>query len=395
MIPRRRIEIDWADAGDWLRGFATDDRDRVRDFEAEASQALAGQFVRATASGRDALDLILEGLGLAAGDELVVPAYTLGELVGRLAARGFKPVAADVDDETFTVTPESVERVLSPRTRAIVVLHTFGAPCDMAGIGRLAETHGLPVIEDCAHAFGAVIDGRPAGSFGTAALFSLEVNKPVAAFGGGLLATGDAWLAAAAAARLDARGTGHWPAAKKALMKSLEEWAVRSPAYGLAARLMFRDGPGGFEQLYRTFHDRVRPTAVAFSGFQARMGSRRLARLAVRNERLNRLWLALADRLPPSFVPQRRDRHGTPAAYNFVARYDGDLGRLRRRAQALGLDLAIHGEVLDDAAALLRQAGCPGAGRVHAQAVAIPLHAGIDAARLERIGRILARASEG
>lgn len=398
MIPRRRIDIDGADLADLVRGLgdnaATADA-AVRAFEGMASVALDGRKLRAAASGRDALDLILDALGLVAGDELVVPAYTLGELVPRLQARGLQPVAADVDVDSFAVTPQSVAQAITPRTRAVVALHVFGAPCDIEGIAALAAARGLPLIEDCAHAFGASIAGRPAGSFGAAALFSLEVAKPVAAFGGGLLVSANEELLAAATARLDQRQRNPWPATRKALMKTVEELAVRSPAYGIAARLMFRERKaGGFEQFYRGLHDRVRPANVAFSGFQARMASRRLARLPQRNRELNALWQEIAESLPPGFTPQQRNRFGEPSAYNFVARYAGDLPALRRRAQSLGLDLAIHGEVLDDVAPMLGQRDCPGAAQVFTQAVAIPLHRGIDAARLRRIGKILAVAAE-
>ncbi|MBI5109708.1 MAG: DegT/DnrJ/EryC1/StrS family aminotransferase [Rhodocyclales bacterium] len=394
MIPRRRIDIGLQDAADlWhgMRESVTSASGQVREFEAAASALLGGVPVRATASGRDALDLILAGLGIGPGDELVIPAYTLGELVARLRARGLKPVAADVDVDSFCLTPESVARAITPRTRAVVALHTFGAPCDIRGIAAVAARHGVPLIEDCAHAFGARIDGQPAGSVGRAALFSLEVAKPVAAFGGGLLASADAQLLAVAAEQLEMRRHSPWPATRKTLMKCAEEFAVRSPAYALAARMMFREMPsGGFESFYRGLHDRVRPADVAFGGFQARRGLRRLQGLAARNRHLNGLWEQLAASLPRGFVAQQRRRHGDPAAYNFVARHAGDLSRLRRRAQAAGLDLAIHGEILDDVAPMLGQTDCPGAAQVFAEAVAIPLHLGIDEAGLQRIGEILA-----
>jgi perosamine synthetase len=395
MIPRRRIDIAWQDAADLWRGTHESSASAsalVGEFEAAASALLGGVPVRATASGRDAMDLILTGLGIGPGDELVIPAYTLGELVVRMRTRGLKPVAADVDVDSFCITPKTVARAITPRTRAILALHTFGAPCDIRGIAAVAARHGLPLIEDCAHAFGARIDGKPAGSLGRAALFSLEVAKPVAAFGGGLLATIDRQLLAVATAHLDMRRHNPWPATRKTLMKCAEEFAVRSPAYAIAARMMFRESPsGGFESFYRGLHDRVRPADVAFGGFQARRGLRRLQGLDARNRHLNGLWEQLATSLASGFVAQQREHHGEPAAYNFVARHAGDLSRLRRRAQAAGLDLAIHGEVLDDVAPLLGQTDCPGAAQVFAEAVAIPLHLGIDEARVQHIGEILAR----
>lgn len=397
MIPRRRIDIGLADAGDLWRGLRDDAPaaiEQVRRFESAASKLLGGVGVRATASGRDAHDLILQALGIGPGDEIVIPAYTLGELVDRMVGHGLRPVAADVDLDSYCVTPQTVAAAITPRTRAVVALHCFGAPCDLPGIVAVAARHGLPVIEDCAHAFGAVLGERPVGSLGRAALFSLEVAKPVATFGGGLIATADADLLARAAATLDGRRQSAWPATRKLMMKTVEEFAVRSPAYELAARLMFRDGSAGdFERFYRRAHDGLRPAEIAFGSFQARRGLRRLAGLEARNRQLNRLWQRLAELLPEGFTPQRRDRHGRPAAYGLVARYAGDVRRLRKRAQAAGLDLAIGSEVLDDVAPMLGQHRCPGAARVFAEAVGIPLHLGIDSRRCARIGEILSMAA--
>lgn len=397
MIPRRRIDIGFDDAADLWRGLrdgALAAAEQVRRFESAASQRLGGVGVKATASGRDAHDLILQGLGIGPGDEIVIPAYTLGELVERMVGHGLRPVAADVDVDSYCVTPRTVAAAITPRTRAVVALHCFGAPCDVPGIAAVAARHGLPVIEDCAHAFGATLGEQPAGSLGRAALFSLEVAKPVATFGGGLIATADPILLAKAAATLDGRRQSPWPVTRKLTMKAIEEFAVRSPAYGIAARLMFRDGSAGdFERLYRRAHDGLRPAEIAFGSFQARRGMRRLAGLEARNRQLNNLWQRLADRLPAGFTPQRRDQHGRPAAYSLVARFAGDVRRLRRRAQAAGLDLAIGSEVLDDVAPMLGQHGCPGAARVFAEAVGIPLHLGIDGRRCARIGEILAMAA--
>lgn len=395
MIPRRRIDIGLADFVDMLSGVCANreqTRAVVADFEAAASSLLGGRSVRATASGRDALDLILAGLGLTEGDELVLPAYTLSELVSRLRRHGLRPVAADVDTESFVVTPESVAKAITPRTRAVIALHCFGVPCDVAGIREVAAQHGLPLIEDCAHAFGTYIDGRPAGCFGDAALFSLEVAKQVATFGGGLFAADRADLLRHASTSLDQRRHDPWPATRKAVLKCVEEFGVRSPAYTVVARMMFGDKKaGGFESTYRALHDRVRPDAIAFSGFQARRGLRRLAQLEARNRGLNALWQGIAARLPDALRPQQRSRWGLPSAYNFVARYSGDVRVLRWRAQREGLDLAIHGELLDDVAAHLGQNDCPGAAAIYADAVAIPLHLGIDQSRLDRMGKILER----
>lgn len=384
MIPRRRILLEAADLGAWLRApfTAREWADaEVAAFEREFATAMAVPHAFAVASGRDALCLIVDALGIRPGDEMVIPAYTLGELLPLLGERGITLVPADIDPDTFNVSTESIRAVLTPRTRAIFVVHLLGAPCDIAGLCGL----GVPVIEDCAHAPGAKVAGRPVGSFGIAALFSLEANKALAAFGGGVLATRDPALAATVRGILAQRPRSEWPAMKKMLFKWVEEILVRSPLYALAARLMFGGQRAArFERFYRRTNNRVRPS-VAFSGMQARIARRKLARLAARHARLEPLWHKLAAALPDGFSTQRRDACGEPVFYNFVARYAGDLADLRRRALARGLDLGIHGEVMDDAAHLLGRSDCPGAAVAYREAVLIPLYDGMSEARLAKV----------
>lgn len=393
MIPRRRIRLALSDVVDmlaapWRREH--DNRAAVARFEQAFADYLGVRCARATASGRDALELILDGLGLAHGDELIVPAYTLGELLPLMQARGLRLVAADVDPQTLNVTAASVAACLSPATRGILVAHLFGVPCDIVGICALAAQHGIPVIEDCAHALGATVDGRQVGSFGSAALFSLEVNKAVATFGGGVLATSQPELAAHVERILAARPRSEWPALRKAALKYAEELLVRSPLFGPLLRLLFdADGGGRFERFYRRAHDRVRTTRIAYSGFQARIGLRRLNEVDARNARLNVRWDQLADRLAAPFAALRRDSFGKPAFYNFVARYQGDLVPLRRAARGAGIDLGIGSEVMDNTATLLKQTACPGAAAAFASAVQCPLYDGLTPARFEHIAERL------
>ncbi len=388
MIPRRRIPLEWTDLKEWLvtpwlspSGAA----EAVSGFERAFADYLGVGYARATASGRDALGLILDGLGLSVGDEVVIPAYTLGELLPLLQQRGLRLVPADIDAQSFNVTADSVAASMTPQTRAILVVHLLGAPCDIRGICRLAAQAGIPVIEDCAHAPGARVDGRAVGGFGRAALFSLEATKAVSAYGGGVVATNDTALAAYVDRELAVRPRREWPAMKKALLTWGEELLVRCPLYGIAARILFSDRMAGrFEQAYRGANQRARSRVVAFSGFQARVALRRLRQLDERNRRLNRLWQETAARLPAGLVPQQRDQSGDPAFYNLVARFDGDVRKLRRAAQARGVDLGILGEVMDDTAALLGDGRCARVAQLHAQAVLLPLYAGMTPARLRQ-----------
>jgi dTDP-4-amino-4,6-dideoxygalactose transaminase len=109
--------------------------------------------------------------------------------------QGAIPVFADVDPDTYNVTPKTIEACIHERTRAIIVTHLFGNPCDMKGIMAVADKHSIPVIEDCAQAYLAEADGRMVGSIGTIGCFSLQQGKHITTGEGGLVTTNDADLA--------------------------------------------------------------------------------------------------------------------------------------------------------------------------------------------------------
>lgn len=147
-------------------------------------------------AGRIALAAILDALEIAADDEVIVPAYTCVAVPNPILFRGARPVYADVERDFPNVDVEDVNRKVTPKTRAIVVQHTFGYPANMAALGDLATARGLPLIEDCTHALGAELAGRRVGTFGYAAFFSFEQSKVICTGQGGAALTGDADLAA-------------------------------------------------------------------------------------------------------------------------------------------------------------------------------------------------------
>ncbi|TKD52016.1 DegT/DnrJ/EryC1/StrS family aminotransferase [Sphingomonas baiyangensis] len=164
----------------------------VRDFEADYAAALGARHAIALANGTLALELALMAYGIGPGDEVVTTPRTFIASASAVVMRGATPVLADVDPVTQNITPETIAAVLTPATRAIIAVHLAGWPCDMRGIMALARERGLVVIEDCAQAHGAEIDGEPVGSFGDAAAFSFCQDKIITTGGeGGLLVLDD------------------------------------------------------------------------------------------------------------------------------------------------------------------------------------------------------------
>jgi len=138
---------------------------------------------------------VLKALDLPKGSEIVVPALTFWVVPGLARVAGLKVVFADVDPDTFTLDPGSLERAISPATRAVVPTHLYGLPCDMDAIMQIASRHNLRVIEDCAHALGATHKGRPVGTIGDAGFFSFQTLKPLNCYGGGMALIADTDLA--------------------------------------------------------------------------------------------------------------------------------------------------------------------------------------------------------
>lgn len=148
------------------------------------------------ANGTDALELILAGLGIGAGDEVIVPTNTFVATAEAVCAVGARPRFVDVLPDTLLVDPEAVAAAVSPTTAAIIAVHLFGQMADLNALLPVARRYGLALIEDASQAHGARLCGRRAGSIGTAAAFSFYPGKNLGALGdGGAVVTADAQLA--------------------------------------------------------------------------------------------------------------------------------------------------------------------------------------------------------
>jgi len=164
----------------------------VEAFEREFAAYTGAPHVVGVANGTDAITIALRALGVGPGDEVVVPSFTFYASAEAIPLTGARPVFCDVDPETFCVTPETVEAALTPRTKAVIVVHLFGNVAPVAGI----EALGVPVLEDAAQAAGARSADGAAGALGTVATFSFFPSKNLGAFGdGGAVTARDAEVA--------------------------------------------------------------------------------------------------------------------------------------------------------------------------------------------------------
>ncbi|GFO75896.1 hypothetical protein BPLS_P3373 [Bathymodiolus platifrons methanotrophic gill symbiont] len=162
----------------------------VQAFEKEATEYLGVKHAIGVASGTDALHLALLAEGIGAGDEVITTAFTFIATAEAIRYVGAKPVFVDVDPKTYNITAATIEAAITDKTTAVMPVHLFGQPVDMAAIKAVCDKHNLKLIEDCAQSFGASIDGKQTGSIGNAAGYSFFPSKNLGAFGdGGLVGT--------------------------------------------------------------------------------------------------------------------------------------------------------------------------------------------------------------
>jgi len=170
----------------------------VAQFENEWAAYCGTDIAIGVANGTDAIELVLAGLDIGPGDEVIVPANTFVATAEAVVTVGATPVFVDVDEDTLLISAAHIEAALTPRTRAVLVVHLYGQVPEMGPILELCDRNGVAVLEDSAQAHGATHNGTRAGNFGRAATFSFYPGKNLGALGdGGAVVTSDADLAEA------------------------------------------------------------------------------------------------------------------------------------------------------------------------------------------------------
>ncbi|HLX44758.1 MAG TPA: DegT/DnrJ/EryC1/StrS family aminotransferase [Bryobacteraceae bacterium] len=168
---------------------------KMAEFEESVAEFVGVPHAVAVSSGTAGLHLCLRALGIGDGDEVILPSFTFIAAGNVILYERARPVFVDIDPLTLNLDPEKLERSVSPKTRAILVVHTFGVPADLDRIIEIARRHGLAVIEDACEALGSEYRGRRAGGIGDFGVFGFYPNKPITTGEGGMIATRDSGMA--------------------------------------------------------------------------------------------------------------------------------------------------------------------------------------------------------
>ena len=405
-LPRHQIETT---VGDYARMFGAlvrgaDRPDAVERFEREFAEYLGTRYAILVSSGRLGIHLLIEALGWRSGDEVIVPAFNLFAAIERFCQFGIAPKFADVRRDDLNIDASAAERLITPRTRAILATHMFGHPADLDALQDLARRHGLVLLEDCAHALGSTHAGQFVGTFGSAAIFSFSVLKLVTTFGGGMVTTNDDDLAAKIRRRLSTlRSVQPKPTGvRRAITGAIMDVGTRRLVFSLGAWPVLRalrTIVPDFQQRMMTETPRLDrsfdPARVApLHPFQARLGSSQLARAdeLIARRRTVGQWLddALAG------ITQVRILQPTAAGRHNGLYY----GILAERASALSKRLFREGidsetsEYLNCAALEMYQdhfVDCPVAREVQSRILRLPNYPGLSRSNVERIASAIRR----
>ena len=168
---------------------------RVAEFEAAFAKYVGAKHAIATSNATTGLHASLVGLGVAPGDEVILPAFTFIATANAVLFAGGKPVFVDVDPATFNMDPALLKKAITPKTKAIMPVHLFGQPADMQAIADATHGHDIKILGDAAQAHGAAIGARKIGTFGHAECFSFYPTKNMTTGEGGMITTDDAEIA--------------------------------------------------------------------------------------------------------------------------------------------------------------------------------------------------------
>ena len=162
---------------------------KTEEFERLIAEYVGVKHAVAVSSGTTALHLLVRALGIGPGDEVLVPSFTFVSSVNVILYEGATPVFVDIEPDTYNLDPEDLERKITPRSKAIMVVDVFGHPAEWDEISRIAEKYGLKVIDDSCEALGAEYKGKKLGQFGDAAAFAFYPNKQMTTGEGGVIVT--------------------------------------------------------------------------------------------------------------------------------------------------------------------------------------------------------------
>ncbi|MCK9595332.1 MAG: DegT/DnrJ/EryC1/StrS family aminotransferase [Candidatus Omnitrophica bacterium] len=355
----------------------------LKSFAAALAEFLGVKHAMLVPSDTVGMRILLAGMGLKAGDEIILPAYCSGFVCRLNAQKICSPRFIDVEAGSFNIDPDLIEAAITPRSKAVVASHMFGLPCNIEEVLRVAHKNGLKVIEDCTHSAGALSGNKQSGSRGDAAYFTFSTGSSLNALGGGAIVTCDDGLARNIQALVtsDVRSSPKFPSSLRFLKKA---------GIVLTRRLLLDRALSGFGI---PVSEGIERECARFTNLQALIGMKQLASLDKYNSRVEEAALRYNSRLKDLVSFQHCGFAVRRVYQRYVINCPGakpDLDKIKMRARGKGLDIGIRSEIASTAGLSgLASGTLPVSARLYASNIQLPLFEGMGASVCDSVFSVL------
>jgi len=351
-------------------------------------------------SGRAGLRFIFDACGLEPGAEVICSAFAYPVVPHLARSLGYSVRFADCELETLGMDPQALAAIISERTRVVIATHLYGVPCRIDEIAEICEAHGVILIEDCAHCYGASVGGRRAGSFGRFGYFSFETSKPINTLGGGMVTTRDA----AAAAKLREIGLREPPKnlgwLRKRLLKTSFEATVTHPLMfnlGVYPALRLMQGKQKTDDRFASGYQRDEVTMEGrlgrYTNYQATLGLSQIDTAQGLLDRRESHARRLIERLQDRVHFQQPHGANVSANYMLVTALFPRMEQVARKLLQLGVDSKHH--YMRDCTRLIESdESFPRAARAESEALHLPAYPELSTSQIDRIATAVERAVE-
>ncbi len=387
MIPRRWIHILPSEYREVLNPspHILSNDNLISHWEEEFSKFIGSPYAVSLPSGRLALKLTLQYLELQKDDEVIIPALTLKALVDIIKSLGLKPKCADINPKTLNIDPEYIQKLITPKTKAIIALHSFGNPCEIEEICKIGEEFNIPVIEDTAHACGAKIQSQYAGTFGYAGFFSFDVSKPINTYGGGILVSKNPYLIEFIREYNHKLELNTSEIIKKAKSIKLEQTLYNSKLmYPILFLRLFPFFFKSLEFVYRKIQS-VPPENAKFNPLQANLGLEKLPFLISRIEQRNEIAQLYRKLLSDKIIIPHILPNSIPSYYMFVVIPPVPSRKICHSLLLRGIDTAFETEIIDNISSIVPDSDCSNANSVYPRLLALPFYDNIPSDTVEYV----------
>jgi dTDP-4-amino-4,6-dideoxygalactose transaminase len=400
-IARQRIHLPpggWRRAISGLINGSLWEGDAVDRLERAFAEFIGAAEAVAVPSGRGGLSFIFSALDLEPGTEVICSAFGYPVVPHLAKSLGFELRLVDCELETLGMDPAALAAAITDRTGVVIATHLYGVPCQIREIAEIAEAHGAILIEDCAHCFGASVDGRRAGAWGSFGYFSFETSKPINTMGGGMVTIADPDTArhVREVARAEPNKNLSWLA--KRLFKTTFEATVTNPlvfnlgVYPALRILEGRDDEGErFASGYQRDEVTMRGRLGRFTNYQADLGLRQMSSARGLLDRRVAHARRLMDRLGDTVHFQRNDRPGVDSNFMLVTALFPEMTRVARALLQRGVDTKHH--YMRDCSGLLdNEVSFPNAERAEREVLHLPAYPELSDAKIDRVAQDVEKA---